>query len=422
MQTISISEQIPVNASYDVIVAGGGVSGVAAALSAARMGKRVLLLEKQTWLGGLATSGLVNFWVPLCNGRGKMIIRGMAEEFLKLSIQYGFDTFPPEWKDGREPDHPTNARLCGWFSSGFFALSLLKLLKGAGVKILYDALVSIPVMEGGHCRGLVVDSKSGRMFFEAGMVVDATGDADILKRAGMPTIDGSDYFTCYGEGITLKGCEEAVKHQNIWYAYYHPYGGVSNLYGKGHPEGMPLFIGSDLEMINDYLQQNHLLMLEKEKDAPRFERNIHMLPGMAQLRTSRRLDGDNTLTGDDCYLHCETSIGAICDFDHRDRLYEVPYGTLVRTGFDNIITCGRSASASGWGWDVLRVIPPAILTGQAAGIATAMALDAQCPIHDISLRPLQKKLAETGVIIHFDDEWVPPETNQDELASPEGHM
>lgn len=421
MQTLTWHEEIPVKESYDVIVAGGGVAGVAAALSAGRMGKKVLLLEKQTWLGGLATTGLVNFWVPLCNGRGKMIIRGMAEEFLKLSFAYGFDTLPPEWKNG-EPEKPTNARLCSWYSSGLYALSLLKLLKDAGVKILYDALVSTPVMDGTHCRGLIVDGKSGRFFYEAGVVVDATGDADLLKRAGMPTIDGSNYFTCYGEGITLKGCEEAIKHQNVYYAYYHPYGGTSNLYGKGHPEDMPTFKGAEMETINDFLQQNHLLMLEKEKDKPRFERNIHMLPGMAQLRTSRHLDGDAALTGEDCYKHCDTSIGAICDFDNRDRLYEVPYGTLVRTGYNNLITCGRSASASGWGWDVLRVIPPAILTGQAAGIACAMSLDGNCAIHAVSVPVLQQKLADTGVVIHFDDAWVPDEKADDEFAPPDGHV
>ena len=65
---IERTERIPVSGAYAVIVAGGGLSGIAAALSAARCGRRVLLLEKQCWLGGLATTGLVNLWVPLCNG------------------------------------------------------------------------------------------------------------------------------------------------------------------------------------------------------------------------------------------------------------------------------------------------------------------------------------------------------------------
>ena len=82
--TVHLEETLTAAGRYDVLVAGGGLSGVAAALSAGRCGKRVLLIEKQCSLGGLATTGLVNFWVPLCNGRGKMIIRGMAEEFLNL--------------------------------------------------------------------------------------------------------------------------------------------------------------------------------------------------------------------------------------------------------------------------------------------------------------------------------------------------
>lgn len=86
MKTVRISYEIPVAASYDVIVAGGGLGGVAVALSAARHKKKVLLIEKTQKLGGLATTGLVNLFVPMCNGQGKQIIAGMAEELLRLSI------------------------------------------------------------------------------------------------------------------------------------------------------------------------------------------------------------------------------------------------------------------------------------------------------------------------------------------------
>ena len=129
-------ENIVEDDRYEVLVAGGGVSGVAAALASARHGRRVLLLEKQCWLGGLSTSGLVNFWVPLCNGRGKWVIRGMAEEFLKLSIQYGPDTLPDDWKYG-EPSKPTLQRLTTKFSQGMFASALLKVLHDAGVTVLF---------------------------------------------------------------------------------------------------------------------------------------------------------------------------------------------------------------------------------------------------------------------------------------------
>ena len=100
----------------------------------------------------------------------------------------------------------------------------------------------------------------------------------------------------------------------------------------------------------------------------------------------------------------------------------MPYGVLVKDGFDNLITCGRSASASGWGWDVLRVIPPAVLTGQAAGIAAALAIAQGVPIADVPLEKLQKALADTGVIIHFDDSWVPREEAEDSRAASKDHI
>ncbi len=94
MKEILFTKNVPVKGKYDVIVAGAGVAGVAAALGAKRAGKKVLLIEKTITPGGLATIGLVNFFVPMCNGRGTVIIKGMAEEFLRLSIKYGFDSIP----------------------------------------------------------------------------------------------------------------------------------------------------------------------------------------------------------------------------------------------------------------------------------------------------------------------------------------
>lgn len=420
MDMIQWREEIPVAGKYDVLVAGGGLAGAAAALSAARRGQRVLLTEKQCALGGLATTGLVNFWVPLCNGRGKMIIRGMAEEFLKLSIRDGFDTLPPAWKHG-EPTAPTEDRCATLFSAGLFSLALLKLLRNAGVTIAYDTVVTDVLMDGGACRGVIAAGKNSKRFYETKMLVDATGDAELLKKAGVPTVDGRNYMTYYGEGVTLEGCKKALETGNLAHAYYHPFGGPSTLYGDGQTPEMPLYHGADVDEINRYLQENQLLMLEKELQKPRDARAIHMLPGMPQLRTSRRIDGDVTFTETLVYQHRADSIGAICDFDYRDRLYEVPYGTLVRSGFSNLITCGRSASASGWGWDVLRVIPPAVLTGQAAGIAAAMANETGAPIAQVPLAPLQKALADTGVLIHFDDAWV-PEEKKDAHGASEGHI
>lgn len=93
--------------------------------------------------------------------------------------------------------------------------------------------------------------------------------------------------------------------------------------------------------------------------------------------------------------------------DRRDYLFEIPFGTLVRKGVDNLITAGRSASAEGYAWDVIRVIPPAIITGQAAGVACAHALDENRPVWEINIHSLQEELQLENVQLHFDDADIP---------------
>ena len=148
-------------------------------------------------------------------------------------------------------------------------------------------------------------------------------------------------------------------------------------------------------------------MLEKIKNDDRKSRDIAVLPGMAQFRTVRRIDGDYVLTEDDEYRHFEDSVGAICDFDRRDYLFEIPFRALVRKEYGNIIAAGRLAAGEGYAWDVIRVIPPAIITGQAAGVACSHAIDENSAISDINIAWLQRELENQNVIIHFDDEDVP---------------
>ena len=142
-------------------------------------------------------------------------------------------------------------------------------------------------------------------------------------------------------------------------------------------------------------------MLENLKDGDRKSRDVVQLPGMTNFRTTRRIVGDATLLPEDAFVRREDSIALINDFDRRDYLYEVPYGVLVRTGFSNLSTAGRSASGHRWGWDLLRVIPPAVITGQAIGLAASMAIDGGRPIWDADIRRLQETLEGEDVRVHI---------------------
>lgn len=415
---ITLNEEFISKKHYDIIVAGGGVAGVAAAITASERGKSVLLLEKSTILGGLATLGLVNWFVAMCNGRGKQIIFGMAEKWLRASALYGYDTIHDEWKNG-EPDEPTLVRHTQRYSPYIFALQLTEMVKDAGIDILFDCIASTPIMDKGICRGVITESKSGREYFTADQIIDTSGDADLLRRSGMPTVKGQNFFTYTGRLVTLKTCEDAVKNQDIGRLYKTYGGGTINLYGHNQPSDIPLWSGTTVEEVSDYLIRNQLLFLDKIKKTERKERDIAMLPMMPQFRTTCRIDGDYTLTTDDVYKHFDDSVCAVNDFDKRDFLYEIPLRALTRKGFDNLITAGRSVSASGYAWDVTRVIPPAIITGQAAGEAAVLAIETGKPVYGVDIKTLQKRLEAADVMIHFPDELVPKDHGKVELAPTE---
>lgn len=169
---------------YDIIVAGGGVAGVCAAVAARRAGiKRVLLLEKSILFGGLATQGLISLYEPICDGKGHKIIYGMGAELMKLCMRYGPDVLPEQWRDDPDTASPDGGKYKTFFSPAMFAMALDEFVLDAGVEILFDTQVVAPVMEQKQCVGLLVENKGGRGLYRARAVIDATGDADIFCRA-----------------------------------------------------------------------------------------------------------------------------------------------------------------------------------------------------------------------------------------------
>ena len=396
---------------YDVIVAGGGVAGCAAALSAVREGKSVLLIEKTLTFGGLGTIGLINFFVPMCNGRGKAITKGMCAEFVDLSKKYGWAFTTEEWKDG-EPAEKTDARYMVRYSPNIFALALAEILFKEGVTILLDSVVSAAETEDGLIRRVRVTNKTGDEWFSSKMFIDATGDADLSKFAGAPTVDGENYYTYIAFGATLESCRRAVEENSIGKLYTAFNGGKSTLYGQFHPEGMKKFGGTTGEEVTEYILRNQMDLIENIRNQDPDSRDIVTLPTMPQFRTTRHLKGLYTLKTDDAYRYFDDSVCLINDFDRRDYLYEVPLRCLIAENVKNLLAVGRCASAEGYAWDVLRVIPPAILTGQAAGVAACHAIDENTDIRNVNICALQKKLESKNVLIHMTKELMPEEMQE----------
>ncbi len=426
MSNVKLTYDLKAKASYDVIVAGGGVAGVAAALTARERGMKVLLIEKSCVLGGLATMGLVNLFVPMCNGRGRQIIFGLADKWIDECAKYGYETMVDEWKNRKDgyAACETKARLVQRYSPYIFALQMTEMIKNAGIDLLFDCMVTEPVMDGKVCKGIITESKSGREYYEAKMVIDTTGDADILRRSGMPTVKGKNFHTYIGKLISLDTCKKAIEKNDIDKAFIPFSGGLIDLYGHNQPDDVPLWSGTTVEEVTDYYVLEQLVMLEKIKALEdKNTRDIAMLPMMPNFRTTCRIDGDYTLLESDAYKHFDDSICAINDFERRDFLYEVPLRCLTKKGWPNLITAGRSASADGYGWDVLRVIPPAILTGQAAAEAAALAIESNTPIAEVDIAVLQSRLEnDDNIMIHFPDELIPEDTSVIEIAPACGHI
>lgn len=366
--------------SYDVVVVGGGIAGVAAAVSAARNDAKVLLVEKSYNLGGLATAGLISWYEPLCDGEGQQMIYGIAEELIRLSAKYGFENLPTQWGgDGR--NRARNERYSTFYSPGIFAAALDEYVVDNGVDLRFDTLATYPVMNGNHCEGVVVENANGREYFDAKEVIDATGDASIMHRAGVPTVEGKNYMTYIAHYYDMDMVHKLHEDGDVC-TFRKWMNTGSDMFGNGHPEGMELISGVTAEGITEYMIEGKKSLLRRieKKDNQRFD--VMTIPNMPQLRTVRRIVGKCDFQAIDGERH-EDSIGDCGDFrpNGKGKHYQIPFGSLYHEEFDNLLAAGRIISApQGDGWEVARVIPVCALTGEAAGKAAAYCAKEQCAV------------------------------------------
>jgi FAD dependent oxidoreductase len=125
------------------------------------------------------------------------------------------------------------------------------------------------------------------------------------------------------------------------------------------------------------------------------------LPGMPQYRRTRRVEGNYLLTEADADKHFEDSIGCTGHWLKPGIVYEIPYRTILCKNLANVLASGRNVSASGDAWEALRVIPPAAVTGEAAGTAAALAIKEKRAVTEVAASDVQESLERAGVILHF---------------------
>lgn len=357
--------------SYDVVVVGGGIAGVAASVAAARAGAEVLLLEKQVNLGGLATGGLISWYEPLCDSLGNQIVFGIAEELIRLCVRDCFDSLPEQW-GGTDKSAPRRERFSTRYSPTVFALALDEYVIQNGVKLLFDTYGTYPVMDGNVCRGVITENADGRSFYPAKVIIDATGDAAIMHRAGVPCRQGENFMTYIAHDLEFSKARQSLEENKTW-AVRNWCNSGSDMLGNGQPEGMEKVKGTSADEITGFMLIGKRRMLAKLRSRDRYSYDVMSIPTMPQLRTIRQIVGDSDFHA----VHGSNvpdSIGHTGDFrmapQYVTNVYDIPLSALYNSHFPNLLAAGRIISAPGYDdWEVARVIPTCALTGEAAGKA-----------------------------------------------------
>jgi len=370
--------------SVDVLVAGGGIAGVAAALASARNGAQTLLLEKECALGGLATLGMIIRYLPLCDGYGHQVIGGIGEELMRESQRYGvlkmhgpWYGLPEVWTGEGSVEARAKKRFEADYDAGPMIMTLEKLLQEAGVEIWYDTRLCST--SSGGLTHVIVENKSGRLALEARAFVDATGDADLCFLAGEAT-ESSDQNRRSGWYFSVRDDENPVLH-TLTDPLYQPCLPGSRFYAGDR--------GSD---VSAYVQDMHDMILEnaQKQNAVPF-----LIPTIPLFRMTRRLLGRETLTEANLGQWRTDAVALTGDWRKPAPVYAIGLAHLQGVKSANLFAAGRCISSAGDAWDVTRVIPTCAATGEAAGLAAAM----WAQTGTVDVPALQNSLKAAGAIL-----------------------
>lgn len=418
----------------DVFVAGGGPAGVAAAVAAARQGCSVCLIEGQNCLGGMGTAGLVPAFMQFSDGEN-MLAAGIGEEILKKLRKAG----------GTGPDSEFSIR------AEVLKRVYDEMLQEAGVDFtLYTHMIAVEAKDG-RVNSVFLAAKTGLFAARATIYIDATGDGDLAAWAGAPFEKGDsggnmmaatlcslwtdiDWDAVKASGLRSGAAriEDAIRDKvftfedrhlpGMWRVGKHVGGG-----NIGHSFGAD---GTDERSLTKATVWGRKLLLEYEryyKDYLKGFENMELVATGALLgvRETRRILGDYLLNLDDfkkravfddeigryAYpvdIHASSADKAAFEKfmeEHKTlrygkgESYGIPYGILTPKGLSNVLVAGRCVSTDRYMQSSIRVMPGCYITGQAAGVAAALAVKGNGDIRYVCVKDLQERLKALGAFL-----------------------
>ncbi len=420
---IEPQREIPVAGEYDVLVLGAGPAGIGAAVSAARMGVKTLLIENGSDVGGVATIGLMSHWTGKTQG-------GIYQEILELTN---------DDESQRQTINPERLKT-----------KLLEMLKDAGAEVLLYTMAVQPVMDGNTITGVICESKSGRQAYMGKIVIDSTGDGDIAARSGVPYIKGRETDGKM-QPMTLMfkiagvDTENAVFLGSFESTYQTERGELQQLAKEHlpHPAGHVLLYRSTLPGVVTVNMTNSIsvdgcsnrdlteatITCRKQMDiivdflreyVPGYQ-NCYIISSASLIgvRETRHFSGEYTLTEQDildakvfddyiatrCHFNFDVHNISGASLDKtglqfgfpQQRGYTISYRSILPQKIDNLLLAGRNISGTHMAHSSYRVMPICANVGQGAGIAAALCAKLNQTPRELDYAVIRKELDRLGI-------------------------
>lgn len=427
---------LPVQASLetDVLVVGSGAAGATAAIAAARQGVSVLLVERYGFMGGTSTMVLDTFCgFYVYGGTTEKIVGGVADDVLDMLQRHDriLVRASTNWRSGDVITYNPQTLKYVWET----------LALQAGVRLLYHTMVVDTVMDGGRLRGVMAINKGGLVRIKAGVVIDASGDADVAAAAGVPFESGEPGGMIQGLTTTFRlgnvNTELAQQTSNETLQALMAEAVNRGDYRLTHRGGvlyalpLPGEMSANMARVTVIDPTDPLQITEAEIEGRRqaFEYVRFLrecIPGYEHaflstlstqigIRESRRIFGDYRLSRDDVLSARQFEDGiARCgwpveahtakdgirfEYLREGATYDIPFRCLLPQAVEGLLVAGRCLSADHDAHASARVMAQCMAMGQAAGTAAAISIRQSVVPRSIHVPRLRDQLRQDGALL-----------------------
>ena len=429
MNYIEYKKDIPHKGHYDVIIIGGGPSGVCAAIESARAGKKTLLVEAYGMLGGMATTSLVSPLMTVYDRDGdELTVGGIYREIVNRLKEFSAVISP------EETDSPSiytsfiekYHRHVTPFLPFYLQIVLDDMVREAGAEILLYTRFADCICEESRIKSIILCALEGLISLTANIFIDCSGNADVAAAAGVPTYKGDE-----GSGIPQPGTlmfEVDGVDQNAYEAYgkrpprpvkaYRT--PVEGRYAVNHFRVFDVDATNSESMTRGHIEARRQVLdalRVLREDTPGFENaEILQVASVLGVRESRHICGKYKITVADVANGTKFDdriavYGFGMDVHPRNaditgnfkievaKRYYIPYRAMLPEGCSNLIVAGKTVSCESQAAGGLRCMPAAMAMGQAAGLAAGMAIEGGTAPSEIDVSDLQATLRAHGAIL-----------------------